>query len=387
MTSNDAHATPPEDQTYPIIQYLQEISDPRAQSFRFRHPLISTIFIVLVTGLCGANDWVAVESMALGMQDWIAQFVPLPHGIPSHDTFGRIFSLLCPKEFNNFLIKWSSLLREKLDNKEIVNFDGKTMCGTAEKALGLKGLHILNAWSMDNGICIGQLKVDEKSNEITAMPELIKLLDLKNCIVTSDALNTQKLTAKAIINAEADYALPVKENHPGLLDDIKLMFEDAVKNDFKGVDADHYETIDKDHGRIEKRTYHVIDGEELPDRALWAGLKSLGMVIRERTLHGVTTMETIYYILSLEIDAKLFGRATRGHWSIENLLHWRLDVILREDNSRYRDEIGAQNLAVVRKVTLAMLSKDTTKKCGLATKRLLAASNPAYRELIIKNFL
>ena len=371
---------------YPIIKFINDIPDPRAQSFHFQHSLVSIIFIVLVTGLCGANDWVGVVEMAQSMKNWIAQYVPLPHGIPSHDTFGRVFSMICPKQFNKFLINWSSLLREINDGQELISFDGKTLCGTAEKALGLKGLHILNAWSQDNGICIGQFKVDDKSNEITAIPQLIKLLDLKNCLVTCDALNTQKNNAKAVIDAQADYVFPVKENHSGLREDIELLFKDAIKKDFKGIDADHFETIDKDHGRIEKRTYHVIDGEDLPDRIDWIGLKSLGMVIRERTVNSKTTIEIVYYILSTEINAKLFEKATRGHWGVE-IFHWKLDVVLREDNSRYRDRIGAQNLAVIRKVTLGMLSKDKTKKCGLATKRLVAAADVTYRESILKKFL
>ncbi|MGZ3634247.1 MAG: ISAs1 family transposase, partial [Parachlamydiaceae bacterium] len=189
------------DKNYPIIEFIKQIPDPRAQSFHFQHPLVSIIFIVLVTGLCGANDWISVVEIARSMEKWIAQYVPLPYGIPSHDTFGRVFSMICPKEFNKFLINWSSLLREKKDGQEVVSFDGKTLCGTAERALGLKGLHILNAWSQDNGICIGQFKVDDKSNEITAIPQLIKLLDLENCIVTCDALNTQKNNAKAVIDA------------------------------------------------------------------------------------------------------------------------------------------------------------------------------------------
>lgn len=370
-----------------IIEYIEEIPDSRNKcALNFKHPLSSIIFIVFVCSLCGANNWTEIETMAKGMQEWISKFVLLPNGIPSHDTLGRIFGLIDPKAFNNFLIKWMDSVRDRF-SKDIISFDGKTLCGTAEKGIGLQGVHILNAWSKENGICIGQLKVNDKSNEIKAIPQLIELLDLKDCIVTSDALNTQKEVVAKIKEAGADYVLPVKENHVGLFEDVKLFFDEAIKEDFKGVDADHFETLDKDHGRVEKRIYHIIDGENLPDKKLWAGVKSLGMVIRKRTIAGKTTEEICYYINSIEIDAKLFEYSVRGHWEVENCLHWRLDVIFREDESRYRDRIGAQNLSVIRKIAMNMLTKDKSKKHGTNAKRLAAAVDPAYRENLLKNFL
>ena len=371
-----------------IIEYIEEINDPRnASSFNYKHPFVSIIFITFIGSLCGANNWIEIEALGNEMKDWIVKFVPLPYGVPSHDTFGRLFALIDSNEFGNFLIKWMKSVREKFSG-EVINFDGKTLCGTAEKGMGLQGVHILNAWSNDNEICIGQLKVDDKSNEIKAIPKLMELLDLKDCIITSDALNTQKEVAKKARELGADYVLPVKENHPSLLDDIKLFFEDAVKKEFKGIDADQYETLDKGHGRVEKRTYQIIDGEDLPDKDLWKDVKSIGRVIRERTINRKgTTTEIQYYINSIDIDAKLFEKCTRGHWGVENGLHWRLDVIMKEDDNRYRDKNGAQNLAVIRKVTLSVLAKDTTRKGSIATKRLAAAVNPTYREDLIKKCL
>lgn len=370
-----------------VIQYLSIIPDPRKESFNFKHPLISTVFVAIVGGLCGANDWHEVEIVGQSLKDWMQQFVPLPYGIPSHDTFGRLFSMINPKAFNEFLIKWMDLLREKRE-QDVIAFDGKTLRGTIDGAHGLKALHILNAWSVENGICLGQLKVDDKSNEMKAVPKLIELLDLKGCIVTADALNTQKEIATKIREAGADYVLPVKDNHKDLREDIEIMFQDALQREFRGIDADSYETLEKSHGRIEKRTYHVIDAEDLPNRNLWTGLQSLGMVSRERSINGKTTRETVYYLMSTEIDAKLLERSVRSHWGVETSLHWRLDVILREDYSRYRDRVGAQNLAVIRKITLGVLSKSPLKKkCGIASKRLAAATDPIYREKIIKEFL
>lgn len=368
--------------SFKIIDLIEEIPDPRLIRCQ-KHPLNSVIFIVLVTGLCGANNWVEVESMGEALQDWIQLYVPLPNGIPSHDTFGRIFSLISPKAFREFFEKWISFIRKEISN-EVVNFDGKTL----RRTKGPTGaLHLLNAWSMDNGICLGQLPVDKKTNEIKVFPELIKILELKDCIVTADALNTQKDIAKAIIDAEADYVLPVKENHLGLKDDIELFFKDAVAKSFKGIDADDYKTLDKGHGRIESRKYYVIDAEGLPDKNLWKGLKSLGMAVRDRKIGKKQEQETVYYLMSTEIDAKLLEKCVRGHWAVENSLHWRLDVIFREDESRYREKIGAENLSLVRKMALGALSRDKSVKGGIQSKRLRAAASSTYREYILKNLL
>jgi predicted transposase YbfD/YdcC len=367
-----------------LIQSIEEIPDPRGNYCNFKHPLTSIIFITLVGTICGANNWPEIVVVGNTLKEWMSRFIALPHGIPSEDTFERVFSMIRIEAFNKFLTDLMSIFRETL-GEEIVCFDGKTLRGTAEKGIGKKGLHILNAWSSQNGICIGQYAVDEKSNEITAIPILMEILDLKGCIITADALNTQKTVVKKAVEVGADYVLPVKENHSGLLENIKLFFDEAIEKDFRGIDADHFETLDKDHGRVEKRNYHVIDAEDLPDKKQWVGIKSLGMVIRERSIKDKTTKEIQYYINSIEIDAKLFERCVRGHWSIENGLHWCLDVMLREDQNRYRDRIGAQNLGALRKIVLGVLSKDKSKKRSIASKRLLAGMDPKYREEIIKN--
>ena len=376
--ADDNYTTP----EFKIIDLIKNIPDPRIERCQ-KHPLVSLVFVVFVTALCGANNWVEVESMGEALEEWIRKFVPLPSGIPSHDTFGRVFSLICPKAFNKFLEEWVGFIRKRVKG-EVVNFDGKTLRGTKNAG---NPLHLLNAWSVDNRICLGQLPVDEKTNEIKVLPELIKLLELKDCIITADALNTQKDVAKAAIEAGADYVLPVKGNHPSLKEDIELFFQDALKKEFKGIDADNYETMEKSHGRIESRKYYVIDGEELPERQLWKGVKSLGMVIRERTNKGKTETEVVYYLMSTEIDAKLLEKCTRGHWEVENSLHWRLDVIFREDESRYRDKTGAQNLSIIRKMALGALSRDKSVKVGIQAKRLRAAGNAEYREYVFKNLL
>jgi len=213
----------------------------------------------------------------------------------------------------------------------------------------------------------------------------MELLDLKGAIITADALNTQKTVAAKAIKQGADYMLPVKGNHKGLLEDIELLFQAAQKQEFKGVDADQYETLEKSHGRVERRMYYSMDVDELPDKAKWAGIKSLGMVTRERMVREKKSTEIIYYISSCEVDAKLLAKCAREHWQVENGLHWSLDIILREDKLRYRHEVGARNLSTVRKIVLGALSKDKTHKCGRIGKRIVAASDPLFRNEVLKN--
>ena len=369
--------------TLQLIRILEGIQDPRKPSCNFKYSLTSIVFIVTVTSLCGADDWLVIESLARSMKDWIARFVDISSGIPSAHTIERVFSLISPEVMEKTLINVMGLLAEKKEG--VISFDGKTLRGTLDAQTGKQAIHLLNAWSLENGICIGQRKVDDKSNEITAIPELMELLDLKGAIITADALNTQKDITKKTIEKGADYLLPVKGNHKGLLEDIELLFKEAQEVGFKGVDADQYETLEKSRGRVEKRLYYSMDADELPDKTKWAGIKSLGMVVRERTTEKKSSKEIVYYISSCEVDAKLLGKCARDHWQVENGLHWSLDVILREDKLRYRHEVGARNLSTIRKIILGALSKNKSHKCGRAGKRILAASDPVFREEILKN--
>lgn len=368
-----------------IIRLIEQVPDPRIDRCK-RHPLVSVIFIALVATLSGADDWVEVSEIGKMLEDWFKRYVPLPNGIPSHDTFGRVFGLIEPTAFNKLLINWADQLRQRTD-KEVIAFDGKTLCGTKNKNAGLAGLHILNAWSVDNGISLGQLAVDKKTNEIKVTPELIKMFELEGCIVTTDALNTQKKIASAVIEANADYILPVKENHKDLLEDIQVIFEDAEKNDYKGVDGEEKQTVDFNHGRSEVREYFLLDADELPNRSEWVNLQTIGKVIRTRTQGDKTTREVAYFISSLDMDISVFARGVRGHWGVENGLHWSLDVIFREDESRYRDRAGAANLSAIRKMSLGMLKQDQSTKAGIRTRRLKALASANYRESIIENYL
>jgi predicted transposase YbfD/YdcC len=366
-----------------LIRVLENIEDPRRASCNFEHPLVTILFITIVCSLCGADEWEIIVVQARAMAPWLAKFVDVSNGIPSVRTFKRVFESLNPQQLENILREVADLWREKRAG-DVISFDGKTMRGTSAIEQGLKAIHMLNAWSHDNGICIGHRKADDKSNEITALPQLMEVLDLTGTIITADALNTQKEVATKAIACGADYLLPVKGNHPTLLEELQLLFKDAQQKQFRGFDADEYTTIEKAHGRIESRKYYSIDASELPSAAEWASLRSAGMVARERTIGEKTSVEVQYYISSCEIDAKLLEKVARGHWGIETSLHWVLDVVFREDKLRYRERIGAQNLSAVRKLVLGALAKDTTLKCGKAGKRLTAATNPQYREIILK---
>ena len=369
--------------TLRLVQILNKIPDPRKPSCNFQHSLVSIVFTVIVTSLCGADDWSVIETLAISMESWIARFVDVSSGIPSAHTMERVFSLISPECMEKTFVDVMGLLKGKKET--VISFDGKTLRGTLDEQGGKRAIHLLNAWSFENGICLGQRKVDDKSNEITAIPELMKMLDLKGTIITTDALNTQKDIARRAQESGADYFLPVKGNHKGLLEDIELLFKEAQLAEFKGVDADQYETLEKSRGRVERRLYYSMDAKGVPDKAEWAGIDSIGMVVRERMAEKKTTKEITYYISSCGVGAKLLGQSVRDHWQVENGLHWSLDVIFREDKLRYRHAVGARNFAMIRRIVLGTLSRDKTHKCGKAGKRILAASDPVFREEMLRN--
>lgn len=398
---------------FKLIEMLEKVPDPRGASCNFQHPLTSMLFIVIVTSLSGANNWIEIVALANSMKEWIGQFVDISSGIPSIYTFNRVFCVIAPSKMEEMLRKVMGILRKEKES-DVIAFDGKSMRGTADPSAGVKAIHVLNAWSVENKICLGQKKVDDKSNEMTAIPELMDLLDLKGTIITTDALNTQKKVAIKAIERGADYVLPVKANHPNLHKEIlsafksldeeqiqaKAHFEHALKKSREHRDVERLEKllregipncgaykwedeIEKDHGRIESRIYTMIPAKNLPSIKEWKGLKALARVQRERVIGKKIERSEMYYITSLSADNKAIIKAIRKHWGVE-CLHWGLDVILKEDSSRYRDRIGASNLATVRKIVMGALEKDKTFKCGKAAKRLVAASNADYREKILK---
>ncbi len=364
-----------------IVLTLCEVEDPRQPSCNFRHSLVTLIFISLFGVLCGAKDWEEIVQAANGMIDWIGKYVDVSSGVPSSKTLKRVMSLIPTNSLERLL----GCLKSNLSEGDVIAIDGKTLRGSRGWSEEDRPLHLLHAWSTELGVCLGQVSVDEKSNEITAFPKLIERLELKGTIVTTDALNTQKKAAAAIINQKANYSLPVKENHKDLYEDIKLLFDYADKKGFKGVDAAQSHTQEKSSGRVEERSYELLDIEDLASAKDWAGCSSVGRVTRRRTKKGKTSTEVCYYITSLELDVDKFAKSVRKHWGVENGLHLSLDVVFEEDKHRYQDKIGAANLSLLRKVALAILTKDTTLKCGKSAKQMRAATSLTYRDHLIKN--
>ncbi len=377
------------EEEYEVLKFLRSIPDPRIDRCK-KYSLESVLFITLVGMICGADSAREIEEFGDANESWIKIYVEIPSGIPSHDTLSRIFKVIDKNIFCETFTRWTQSLQQRTEEgedreKKVIAIDGKTLCGSIGS--NLKGMaHMLHAWSVENGLCIGQQAVKDKSNEISAMVPLLKILDLKGCIVTADAIHSQKETAKTIIDQGGDYTLPIKDNQKNFREEIAELFRDAFKRDFQGIDADQHETLDKEHGRIEYRRYWMLDAEELPSMKEWAGLKSVGLCIRERTCKGKTTQEEVFFATSLELDAKLFSKVVKNHWQVENQLHWVIDVTFREDKQRYMDKTMAQNLSCIRKTAFNILKRDS-RKSSLKSKRLRAASNVAYREEILKNYL
>jgi predicted transposase YbfD/YdcC len=366
-----------------VILILNEVEDPRKPSCNFHHSLTTILFISLMGVLCGAKDWEEIAQAAHGMADWIGKHVDISAGIPSSKTLKRVMSLIPTKSLDSLLQGIRSAIGDLAG--DIVAIDGKTLRGSRGWNEDSRPLHLLHAWSTELGVCLGQVSVDEKSNEITAFPELIESLELKGTVVTTDALNTQKKGAKAIVSKGADYVLPVKENHKDLYDDIKLLFEDADKKEFKGIDAADSHSLEKSAGRLEERYYELVEVEDLPAAKEWEGCLSFGRVTRRRTKKGKTSEEVCFYITSLDLDIEKFARSVREHWGVENRLHLPLDVVFEEDKHRYQDKVGAANLSLLRKVALGVLTKDSSLKCGRPAKQMRAATSSAYRDHLIKN--
>lgn len=370
-----------------FFNYFGIIKDTRQQT-KVRHLLIDILFIAVAATIANAADWEEVEIFAKKREQWFRKFLELPNGIPSHDTFERAFKWIEPKQFEKCFIHWVSEITELAD-RSVVAIDGKTMRGAFDTDDKKSPIHIVSAWASENGMVLGQVKTDEKSNEITAIPELLDLIFVKNCIITIDAMGTQSKIAEKIIEKKADYVLALKGNQPNLHEDVVDFFEDAEKTKFDGFKVKSCTTTDKGHGRIETRKYYLVeDIDWLSMKDNWKGLKSIGMAIRECEVKGVKTIEKRYFISSLTDSIDEFSTAVRKHWGIEST-HWILDVVFKEDGRRVRKEYGPQNLALLKRMALNILKKDTTEpKYSLKSKRFASSIDNDYLEqVLIKNFI
>ena len=368
--------------TATIIEHFSELADPRR--YNRRHLLIDIVVIAICAVICGADDWVAVEEFGGAKQDWFAEFLELPHGIPSHDTFRRLFAVLDAEQFRNCFIGWISAVYEVTEG-QVVPIDGKQVRRSHDKGLGKDAIHMVSAWASENRVVLGQVKVDEKSNEITAIPELLDMLEIAGCIVTIDAMGCQKKITQKVKDKQADYTIAVKGNQKGLHEDVMEIFDRARENEF--ANCDYWKTEEKGHGRFEIRECWTISSPETLEHirtlADWTELQTIVMVKRERHLESKVEVEVKYYISSLTSGAQHILSTIRAHWGIENQVHWVLDIAFREDDSRLRKGNGAQNFAVLRHIALNLLKQEETSKCGIKNKRLKAGWDLDYLRKVL----
>lgn len=360
-----------------LIEHVRIIPDYRVTG-RCHHLLVDIIVIAIISILCGADDWNSIEDFGQGKEKWFRKFLALPCGIPSHDTFRRVFSQISPAAFQECFIGWVRDVAGTI--KGVIAIDGKTLRRSHDRVLGKKAIHMVSAWAAENNLVLGQVKTDEKSNEITAIPELLQLLDIKGCIVTIDAMGCQKAIAEQIIDQNGDYVLALKGNQGGLHEAVEGVFKQADSVGYEDYPVDYFETSEKSRNRVEIRRHWTIECEGLFEHAKrWKALNIVGMIECERTVDQQTTIEHRYYIGSIENNAQLFGRSVRDHWGIENKLHWRLDVGFREDESRIRKGHSAENFAVMRHFAINLLKQDKHTKLGVKNKRLKAGWDDDYR--------
>lgn len=361
-----------------LIDYFVDLPDPRLDRGKL-HCLTDILCITICAVICGAQYWTQVEEFGLSKESWFRTFLKLENGIPSHDTFGNFFAALNPEAFERCFISWVEALCNHTAG-DIISVDGKVLKKSFDKASSKAAIHMVSAFSSANQLVLGQLKVDDKSNEITAVPELLKLLVLEGTIVTTDALNCQKGIADVIIGQGADYVLALKENHPNLYADVKLYFE-KPSDTCQSSDPE----VEKGHGRIETRQYWLTTRIKwLNQKSEWTDLRGIGMVESTREIAGEErTKERRYYLTSL-LDLKDFSQAVRRHWSVENQLHWVLDVAFKEDLSRVRIQNAAENFSIIRRIALNLLKQEKTSKVGIESKRLKAGWDQRYLLKVLK---
>ncbi|MBS1811305.1 MAG: ISAs1 family transposase [Acidobacteria bacterium] len=358
--------------------HFADLRDPRKRPHECDHLLFDIISIAILAVICGADEVTALETFGQARQEWLQTFLALPHGIPSHDTFGRVLARLSPRDFERCFRRWVASVAQLTDD-EVVALDGKTLRRAHARAQGQGPLALVSAWAQANRLTLGQYQVAGDSNEITAVPELLRLLEVKGCIVTVDALNTQKDTANAIRAQGTEYVLALKANHGLLYEAVRDLCAAVEDNRTANLPYASYQTLDGEHGRIETRRYlSVAAADFLPGFAEWRDLVSVGMVEATREVGGKVSVERRYYLTSLAVDAPRLAHAVRGHWSVENSCHWVLDVVFGEDQCRVRTGHAAANFALLRRLANSLLQQEKTAKVGVANKRFKAALDQRY---------
>jgi len=369
---------------FSLLEGFMTITDPRSEQGR-KHPLVNVLVIAVCAVICGADNWVEIEDWANAKRQWLETILDMTNGVPSHDTFGRVFAILSPDEFQLAFMRWARSLVVDLEGK-VVAIDGKTLRRSHDRANNRSAIHVVNAWCTEAGVSLGQLKTEEKSNEITAVPELLRLLHLKGAIVTLDAMGCQKKIAGTILEREADYLLAVKDNQPTLALELKEWFDVGQGKSFQGMDVESATEKSNGHGRKEERSIWIAPvPDELKSCKQWPEMRSIIWAESLRTIKGKTSSHSRYYISSLPpTNAPLVLKAVRDHWGVENGLHWTLDVAFREDESRVRRGFAAENMGRLRQIALNMLKQEKGLKIGIKGKRLHAGWENDYLLKVLK---
>lgn len=359
-----------------LQDHFEGLTDPRRG--RVTHPLLTIVAIAVCAVISGADDFVAIAHYGRTKRKWLETFLDLSRGVPSHDRFNQVLAAIRPDEFEKCLLSWITALQDITDG-QIIAIDGKTLRRSYDRASSQSAIHMVSAWASANHVSLGQVVVDEKSNEITAIPKLLQMLELQGSLVTIDAMGCQVEIARQIVDMKADYVLAVKGNQPALSGGIIDHFATHVENDDAFTGRSYYQTSEKAHGRETDREYFLCDvPADLPDASRWPKLRSLGMTVNRTIRNGKESIEGRYYILSRNLTAKQFAEAVRKHWSIENSLHWQLDVTFGEDQCRVRQGHASTNLSLIRRQALTLLKNEHTAKVGVKTKRLSAALDEDY---------
>lgn len=364
-----------------LVEQLKAVSDPRPGEPVY--PLVNVLFMTICAVIAGADDFVAIAKFANTKKEWFAKFLDMTEGVPSHDRFNAILNAIKPEEFEPMLLQWITQLH-KITDGQVIAIDGKTLRRSYDTATGKAAIHMVSAWATANHISLGQTVVDAKSNEITAIPKLLEMIDVSGGLVTIDAMGCQTEIAAKIVSEGADYCLAVKGNQPTLHKGIKAFFLDHLEDDFARIKVFEHYTKETGHGRIDDRSYYLCEvPSDLPDAGRWKDLRAIGVSINNTQRRKGDEIAVRYYILNKVVDAEWFAGAVRDHWGIENSCHWQLDVTFGEDQCRIRKGHGDENFSTLRRTALGLLKQEKTAKCGIKNKRLNAGWDDDYMEKVV----